>query len=459
MSFLLFIFLQINLCNFYPSDTIWKKTLKYIAEGKMKVFEGRNFFIFDESNYTSLDINDDKMEILYQKQKELYINYGIPNYIFVVDNHNENSESLTEATHNLAAYLNKEFSIDKNKAIIGYLSIQSRRIKIRTGEIIRKNITDLDAQNMINNLRTYLQKEAYYEAWIKFIDDINYYRDDNSKVINRVRSSSKKSNQTFLIIIIIIGSIFIIALIIFICIKCSYKFRENYIFNAPYSTNAVYTENKANCINNMSITDILTFLKNNKNNQNIFIDYCVICLKQFKNTDPRNISTYICGHIFHYNCLSKLKVLGCPICRQRLNPRFNQENSKIIWGIQQENKDELKKYDYNKIFPFYNNENKNIIENTDAFSIEKKKDVISIEKNKDYGCSNFEYNIYNRVNISNTLSHNFSNKVNEKSYHSNSYGIRDDDSGGGDDGDSGGGDDGDCGGGDDDGSGGADGDW
>ena len=172
MSFLLFIFLQINLCNFYPSDTIWKKTLKYIAEGKMKVFEGRNFFIFDESNYTSLDINDDKMEILYQKQKELYINYGIPNYIFVVDNHNENSESLTEATHNLAAYLNKEFSIDKNKAIIGYLSIQSRRIKIRTGEIIRKNITDLDAQNMINNLRTYLQKEAYYEAWIKFIDDI-----------------------------------------------------------------------------------------------------------------------------------------------------------------------------------------------------------------------------------------------------------------------------------------------
>ena len=121
-------------------------------------------------------------------------------------------------------------------------------------------------------------------------------------------------------------------------------------------------------------------------------------------------------------------------------------------------KDELKKYDYNKIFPFYNIENKNIIENTDAFSIEKKKDVITIEKNKDYGCSNFEYNIYNRVNISNTLSHKCSNKGNEKSYNSKSYGIRDDDSGG-DDGDSGGGDDGDSGGGGDDGSGGADGDW
>ena len=184
----------------------------------------------------------------------------------------------------------------------------------------------------------------------------------------------------------------------------------------------------------MSITDISTFLKNNRNNQNIFIDYCAICLKQFKNTDPHSINTYICGHIFHYNFLSKLKVLGCPICRQRLNPQFNQENSKIIWGIQQEKNDELKKYDYNKLFTFNNNENKNITEN---------KDVISIEKNKDYCVSNYGYNNDNRENSSNTLSHKFSNNGNEESYHSNSYGIRDDDTGGGDD----------------DGSGRADGDW
>ena len=70
MLFLLFIFLQIKLGSFSPSDTIWKKTLEYITEGKMKVFEGRNFFVFDESNYTSLDINDSKMEILYQKQNK-----------------------------------------------------------------------------------------------------------------------------------------------------------------------------------------------------------------------------------------------------------------------------------------------------------------------------------------------------------------------------------------------------
>jgi hypothetical protein len=288
MFFLLFIFLQIKLGSFSPSDTIWKKTLEYITEGKMKVFEGRNFFVFDESNYTSLDINDNKMEILYQKQKELYTNYGIPNYIFVVDNHNENSESLTEATHNLASYLNNEFNIDKNKTVIAYLSIQSRRIKIRTGEIIRKNITDSDAENMINNLKPYLQKKSYYEAWIKFVDDINYYRDDNLKVINNnTKSSSKKSKKGLLIFIIIIGSIIVLIIIIVICRKCSCNFS-----NTPYNTNSTYNNDYS--INNKNISDISTFLKDNRNNQNIFIDYCAICLEKFNNADPHSMTyTYV----------------------------------------------------------------------------------------------------------------------------------------------------------------------
>mgnify|MGYP002625159324 CR=1 FL=1 len=443
MLFLLFIFLQINLYSLSPSDTIWKKTLEYITKGRIKVPEGRNFFVFDESNYTSLDINSDKMKILYQKQNELFAKYGIPNYIFAVDNHNENSELLTVATHNLAAHLNTEFGIDKNKAIIGYLSIQTRRIKIRTGETIRKNITDLDAENMINNLKSYLQKENYYEAWIKFINDINYYRDDiksnNSNYIIKPRSSSKKF-KTIYIVLIIIGSIFGLVLVIFICYICSKKFGfGNYYFsNAPYATNTAYTANNSYSLNNMNISDISTFLKNNRDNKNIFIDYCVLCLEKFGNTDPHNITTYICGHIFHNKCISKLKILGCPICRHRLNPKYNQENSRIIWGIQQENNDEFKKYDFNQNFILNKIENKNAVEN---------KDAISINKNKDY-----------KETILNVSRHSYSNRGNKEIYHTKSYGnndvVDDLESGGGDDCDSGGGDDG-CSGG----SGGADGDW
>ena len=399
MLFLLFIFLQIKLGSFSPSDTIWKKTLEYITEGKMKVFEGRNFFVFDESNYTSLDINDSKMEILYQKQKELYTNYRIPNYIFAVDNHNENSESLTEATHNLAAYLNNEFNIDKNKTVIAYLSIQSRRIKIRTGEIIRKNITDSDAENMINNLKPYLQKKSYYEAWIKFVDDINYYRDDNLKVINNnTKSSSKKSKKGLLIFIIIIGSIIVLIIIIVICRKCSCNFS-----NPPYNINSTYNNDYS--INNKNISDISTFLKDNRNNQNIFIDYCAICLEKFNNADPHSMTTYICGHIFHNKCISNLKIVGCPICRQRLNPQFNQENSKIIWGIQLEKNNELKKYDFNELFM----EKKNI----------ENKDAISIDKN------NTNY----KVDSPKASSYNYYNNNKEESNHTYSYGNRDDNSG------------------------------
>lgn len=438
MLFLLFIFLPINLYSLSPSDTIWKKTLEYITKERIKVPEGRNFFVFDESNYTSLDINGDKMKVLYQKQNKLFSNYGIPNYIFVVDNHNENSELLTEATHNLAAHLNTEFGVDKNKAIIGYLSIQTRRIKIRTGGTIRKNITDSDAENMINNLKIYLQKENYYQAWIKFIDDINYYRDDtysiNSNYITNSRSSSKKF-KTIYIVFIIIGSIFGLVLIIFICLKCSNKCGNYYFSKAPYATNTAYTANNSYPLNNMNISDISTFLKNNRDNKNIFIDYCVICLEKFGNTDPHNITTYICGHIFHNKCISKLKILGCPICRQRLNPKYNQENSKIIWGIQQENNDEFKKYDFDQSFILKKIENKNAFEN---------KDAISINKNKDY-----------KETSLNVSRHIYSNRENKESYHTKSYGnndvVDDLDSGGGDDYDNGGGDDG-C-------SGGAEGDW
>jgi hypothetical protein len=276
----------------------------------MKVFEGRNFFIFDESNYTKLDINGSKMESLFQKQKELHINYGIPNYIFVVKNHNEDSESLTQATHNLAAHLNNEFKVDKNRAVIGYLSMKTRRIKIRIGETIRKNITDSEAENMINNLKPYLEKEAYYDAWVKFINDIKYYRNDNSRVYISSKSSSNKGGKAFLITIIIIGGIFVLSCLgayIYYCIKktnCSF-----YGYAVPY------TENNYHSTNTIDYSDISTFLKNNRNNEKIFIDYCAICLKQFINEPPHSKRTYVCGHIFHNKCLVILKVPGCPICR------------------------------------------------------------------------------------------------------------------------------------------------
>ena len=54
--FYLLIVLQVIISvSTLPSEELWNKTLQYILEGKMKLF--RNHFIFDEENYTALNIH------------------------------------------------------------------------------------------------------------------------------------------------------------------------------------------------------------------------------------------------------------------------------------------------------------------------------------------------------------------------------------------------------------------
>ena len=87
-------------CNTKPSDEIWAKVEQYINESKM-ILNDKNYFIFDEENYTNLDINGSEMQILYEKQKDFYLNYSTSNYIFVIKNLNEKIESIEDATYNL----------------------------------------------------------------------------------------------------------------------------------------------------------------------------------------------------------------------------------------------------------------------------------------------------------------------------------------------------------------------
>ena len=57
--------------------------------------------------------------------------------------------------------------------------MESRRIRIKTGEETRKYITDSEANAMINHLGELMRNIEYYNAWIKLIDDIDYYRNKN----------------------------------------------------------------------------------------------------------------------------------------------------------------------------------------------------------------------------------------------------------------------------------------
>ena len=118
-------------------------------------------------------------------------------------------------------------------------------------------------------------------------------------------------------------------------------------------------------------------MKENRNNQAIFTEYCALCLEKLNNEPIQeitteagiivrpegikagNLNTFSCGHQFHTNCITQFKIAECPICTQRGNPDYNQEDAKIIWGTQACLFPILKGYNYNDIYSF--NPNKPII--------------------------------------------------------------------------------------------------
>ena len=329
LSFLLLL-LQIDFYTLSNSSTIFNMAIQYIKEGKMKVPKDMNYFIFDESNVTALDINGNKMNDLYNKQKEIFDKHSIANYIFIVDSQDESTEGLTNTTHNLAEYLRNRYNINKDYAIILLISLSPGKIKIRTGDTIKRKITDSISNTMISNIRPYLKNKKYYEAWNQFISDINNNLYEYPEY--REKEKSNKGEKALEIISGIIGPLIVISCIIIYCICKTKKFKVQFQRVA-----------------------ISTFLRANKNNNEIFKEYCVICLQplnnnqiqittqnDFNNTQTQNqinvnnLTTLKCGHQYHNKCFMKYNKNDCPICLKQNDPILKVNNERTIWAIQQD---------------------------------------------------------------------------------------------------------------------------
>ena len=391
MIYLVCIFICFNLYSLLPSDDIWNKTLQYMEEGKMKFPEDKNYFIFDESNYTALDINGSKMEALYQKQKDLYEKYKTPNYIFAVDNQNENLENRDNATTNLAEHLKSEFNVDKDNAVIGFFSIGTNESRIRAGSILRKTFTDEIGSLILKDLQSNLRDNDYYGAWDKLLDYVTAFKNpfkffnisipsnfsnssNSSDSFPTVRptypgKSSKKKSKNWIIIIPIAIVVILFGGIVFCIYRCIKK-KQN-----------------AKIEKDDNFRKVWKFLKENKNNQAIFTEYCALCLEKL-NIEPTpeiktaagiiikpegikagNINTFNCGHQFHSNCITQFKIVECPICKVRANPDYNQEDAKIIWGTQAGLFPILKGYNYNDIYscnPYKHNISKSYKDTNEA---------------------------------------------------------------------------------------------
>ena len=138
---ILILFCFIDSVTNLPSEEIWNKVKDYIKDGKMLI-QNKTHFIYDESNYTKLGLNDTKMLILYKKQEKLFKKNGIANYIFVVDFLDEKEELIEKAVDNLYNYISNYFNVNMSNSVISLFSMKSRRIRIKLGIVTQKNISD-----------------------------------------------------------------------------------------------------------------------------------------------------------------------------------------------------------------------------------------------------------------------------------------------------------------------------
>ena len=160
------------LLNCLPSKDIWKKIIN--NKSNITLINDTNYFIFQESDYCKKDIYSEDMKKLYEKQKSFFSKWKTSNYIFVVDNFDEDLESIEEGADHLSEYLNNEFKVKMERSVLALFSIQTKRIRIRTGEITKISITDKEAQALISSLRDLLVKNNYYEAFLKFYDILDF---------------------------------------------------------------------------------------------------------------------------------------------------------------------------------------------------------------------------------------------------------------------------------------------
>ena len=237
-----------------PSEDLWNKTLQYISEGKMKSF-GKNYFIFDEENYTSLDINSKKMNILYDKQKDLYNHYSLRTFLFISKKLDRSIEDPYSIRNNIRDHL-KNYGVYINNTVFVLISVETIESILYTGSIIKKSyISDNDAVILNNDIKQYIKKKEYYEALENFLIDIEDYfiykntnnnKGNNNNSTYSTTSYYKYSNDSPNILTIIFVIIFDVLTVVSIVCCCCY---------CKKNKKCCYSEKKARSSNNINNND------------------------------------------------------------------------------------------------------------------------------------------------------------------------------------------------------------
>ena len=60
------------------------------------------------------------------------------------------------------------------RSVLALFSIQTKRLRIRTGEVTKNSITDKEAQALLSSLKDLLVQNNYYEAFLKLYDILDF---------------------------------------------------------------------------------------------------------------------------------------------------------------------------------------------------------------------------------------------------------------------------------------------
>ena len=170
MKFVIIIFIiDIIFITSLTTKETWDLVMRDFSEGKV-LNESKEFFIFQEENYTQLDINDNKMVELYEKQFEMLFLCGIRSYIFAINNRSQ--MNITDFRNNMRDNM-KSWGINVNYSVFTVAMVDENDAFVYTGSKIRKDyIPDSIALDIKNTLLGYMERKEYYTAWKTFINDI-----------------------------------------------------------------------------------------------------------------------------------------------------------------------------------------------------------------------------------------------------------------------------------------------
>ena len=316
-----FYFLFINALVLIKSETItnidsWTPELlynytkeAYLSSDNPNKNINLKYMILDPEHY----LKKGQIEIIENKLKNLYEKINITIFISLIshiDLDQEKNNDINDKIKRFVSYFNYLIYKHHNNytdemSLSTVFFIKDRKMRMRTGKLLRNIINDNIALDILNKRKDDLRKKDYFKVIDGLIDDI-IKEYTNTNYFKRIKDK---------ISITIWISIFL----------------------------GLFLYNKINCNPESSKEKkIKEFLRKNKNQniKKVFNESCIICLENFNHNNKEEIiSTLECGHQFHEKCIVEWlkKNDKCPLCRikMKLDRSYNNYsvNSNYSYSI------------------------------------------------------------------------------------------------------------------------------